>query len=89
MIDLNKQNELFKIFGEKLKKKTECYVIGGSAMIYYGMKDSTKYIDLVFEKEKDREYIVKLLNDLGYRERKQVFCISKRKTLQSFCKGKI
>ena len=49
MINLEQQNELFKVLGEKLKKRIECYVIGGSAMMYHGMKPSTKDIDLVFE----------------------------------------
>ena len=57
MINLEQQNELFKLIGEILKDKLECYVIGGSAMMYYGMKGNTKDIDLVFEHEKDREKV--------------------------------
>lgn len=69
MMGLEQQNSLFKFLGEKLKKKIECYVIGGSAMMYYGMKESTKDIDLVFEHEKDRDEVEKLLKNLGYKER--------------------
>src|SRR3989344_6024205 len=69
MINLEQQNELFKLIGESLKNKLECYVIGGSAMMYYGMKGSTKDIDLVFEHEKDRDGIVQVLKNLGYKDR--------------------
>ena len=69
MINLEQQNELFKLIGEILKDKLECYVIGGSAMMYYGMKGNTKDIDLVFEHEKDREKIIQILKNLGYNER--------------------
>lgn len=69
MINLEDQNKLFEFIGEKLKKKIECYIIGGSAMMYSGFKDTTKDIDLVFESENDRSIIEKLLKDLGYKER--------------------
>ncbi|MBI4158896.1 nucleotidyltransferase [Candidatus Woesearchaeota archaeon] len=69
MINIEQQNELFKLIGEILKDKLECYVIGGSAMMYYGMKGNTKDIDLVFEHEKDREKIIQVLKNLGYNER--------------------
>ena len=69
MIDLKQQNELFTLLGEKLKKRVECYVIGGSAMLYYGMKGATKDIDLVFEHEEDRKEFENLLKTLGYKER--------------------
>ena len=69
MINLEQQNELFKLIGEILKNKLECYVIGGSAMMYYGMKGNTKDIDLVFEHEKDREKVIQVLKNLGYNER--------------------
>lgn len=79
MIDLDRQNELFKLLGEKLKKKIECYVIGGSAMMYYGMKGITKDIDLVFENEDDREMIINLLKNLGYSERETRILYFKKK----------
>ena len=69
MINLEQQNELFKLIGEILKNKLECYVIGGSAMMYYGMKGNTNDIDLVFEHEKDREKVIQVLKNLGYNER--------------------
>ena len=79
MIDSDRQDELFKFLGEKLKKKIECFVIGGSAMMYYGIKGLTKDIDLVFENEKDREEIIKLLKEMGYRERDTKILYLKKK----------
>ena len=79
MIDSDRQDELFKFLGEKLKKRIECFVIGGSAMMYYGIKGLTKDIDLVFENEKDREEIIKLLKEMGYRERDTKILYLKKK----------
>lgn len=69
MISLEQQNELFKLIGESLKNKIECYVIGGSAMLYYGTKGSTKDVDLVFEHYEDRKKIIDTLKSLGFKER--------------------
>lgn len=69
MIRLQEQNQLFALIGEKLRRKIECYVIGGSAMMYYGMKDVTKDVDLVFSKEDERGEVICLLRELGYSER--------------------
>ena len=81
MINLEQQNELFKVLGEKLKKRIECYVIGGSAMMYHGMKPSTIDIDLVFDHEKDREEVEKILKNIGYKEREtRVIYFGKKNT---------
>ncbi len=69
MIDLKKQEEIFVAIGERLRKKLECYLIGGSAMMYYGVKANTKDIDLVFLDLEDRKLLVEILEELGYSER--------------------
>ncbi len=69
MIGLEEQKDLFSLIGEKLKKKVECFVIGGSAMMYYKAKDVTKDIDVVFSSEKDWQLMIKILKGLGFRER--------------------
>lgn len=69
MIGLEEQNQLFLLMGQKLKRKIECYVIGGSAMLYYNMKSATKDVDIVFDKEEDRNEVIKLLREIGYSER--------------------
>lgn len=69
MIDLDKQNELFDVIGKKLRRKIACYVVGGSAMLYYDMKGTTKYIDLVFDTNEERDEIEEILKNLKYKEK--------------------
>ena len=69
MTDLKEQEDVFNLIGSNLKRKIKCFVIGGSAMLYYKLKDATKDIDIVLLNEKDREYILKMMKNLGYAER--------------------
>ena len=69
MIDLEKQGELLSLIGETLKKKVECYIVGGSAMMYHGVKGETKDIDVVFNDNEPKEIFEKVLKKLGYKER--------------------
>jgi len=69
MVALEEQNRLFALIGEKLNTKIECFVIGGSAMLYYGAKQVTKDIDLVFLNEKDRNIVARILKELGFETR--------------------
>ena len=69
MIDLDKQNQLLSLIGEKLKEKIECYIVGGSAMMYHGVKGETKDIDVVLDDEKSRKILEKILKELGFKER--------------------
>ena len=69
MTDLKEQEDIFNLIGANLKRKIKCFVIGGSAMLYYKLKDATKDIDIVLLNEKDREYILKIMKNLGYAER--------------------
>ncbi|MBI2507798.1 hypothetical protein HYV89_02490 [Candidatus Woesearchaeota archaeon] len=69
MIDLKKQNELLSLIGEKIKKRIECYIVGGSAMFYHGVKEETKDIDIVFDDKESKEIFEKVLRDLGFKER--------------------
>ena len=69
MTDVKEQEDIFKLIGSNLKRKIECYVIGGSAMLYYKLKEATKDIDIVLLKENEREYVLKIMKNLGYTER--------------------
>jgi len=53
MINFDEQSDLFKLIGSSLGKKVECFVIGGSAMMFYGAKAETKDVDLVFMNKDD------------------------------------
>ncbi len=72
MINLEDQISLFKIIGSHLSKKVECIAIGGSAMMFYGAKSTTKDVDLVFLEKGDLEAIKKVLFDSGFDERKNI-----------------
>ena len=69
MVKINEQTQLFEIIGAELKEKIECYVIGGSAMMFYGAKEDTKDVDLVFLKNKDLEKNLIIITVLKSAER--------------------
>ncbi len=48
MINTEDQEALFTLISTYLKKNVTCYAIGGTAMMFYGYKTTTKDIDLVF-----------------------------------------
>ncbi len=50
-----------------LKRKVHLIACGGTAMALLGVKDSTKDIDLVVPEEKEYDYLITTLRDLGYR----------------------
>lgn len=66
MVTYNDQLELFKLISKNLSKDVTCYAFGGNAMMFYGYKDETRDIDLLFEKEGDRKAFIKALIVLGY-----------------------
>ena len=72
MISQQEQISFFKIIGTQLKKRAECIAIGGSAMMFYGAKNATKDIDLVFLKKEDLEAVKKVLYISGFNERKNI-----------------
>lgn len=67
MISLNDQNDMFRLISSNLTKDIICYAFGGTAMLYFGMKNATKDIDLVFEKQEDRQEFIKAIKLLGYK----------------------
>jgi len=81
MTTLEEQNNLFELIGEKLKKSMECFVVGGSAMLYYGAKNLTKDIDAVFNNKEDRGKFIKILEDLGFKERQAKFLYFEKKNV--------
>lgn len=72
MIDFDKQLEIFKLIGKTLEREVECYAIGGTAMLFLGLKDSTKDVDLVFETEKNRNIMKKALDEIGFKEKNEI-----------------
>ncbi|MBI2653718.1 nucleotidyltransferase [Candidatus Woesearchaeota archaeon] len=72
MINLEEQIGLFKIIGKQLKNKVECIAIGGSAMMFYGVKNATKDVDIVFFKKDDLDAVKKILFNSGFDERRNI-----------------
>ncbi|MFP4046002.1 MAG: nucleotidyl transferase AbiEii/AbiGii toxin family protein [Candidatus Aenigmatarchaeota archaeon] len=68
MIGFDEQVDLLQLLGGKLEREVECYAIGGTALLFLGLKDSTKDVDLVFEKEEERKEIRKALEKIGFKE---------------------
>jgi len=70
MIGLDEQIELFKLVGAELSRKIECFIIGGSAMMFYGFKSATKDVDFVFLEEDEINRLKKTLEKIGFHEKK-------------------
>ncbi len=68
MITRTDQHELFKLISRQLRRDLVCYAFGGNAMMYYGYKDETKDVDILFETEEEREEFIRVLTQLGYSE---------------------
>jgi hypothetical protein len=64
MITIAEQEELLIAIGKELPKKIEVYAIGGTAMMLQNLKNTTLEIDLVCEKEKDRNALFETISRL-------------------------
>ena len=69
MINTKDQEDMFKLIASYLERDIEVYAIGGTAMMFFGYKTTTKDIDLVFDSKKDMGEFVRVLNELGYSEK--------------------
>ena len=78
MVKINEQSQLFEIIGNDLKEKINCYVIGGSAMLFYGAKVDTKDVDLVFLKKRDLEKIKEILEKISFKDKIELVKIFRR-----------
>ncbi|MFB6088788.1 MAG: nucleotidyltransferase domain-containing protein [Candidatus Aenigmatarchaeota archaeon] len=67
MIGFEEQIELLKLVGNQLEGEVECYAIGGTALLFLGLNESTKDIDLVFESEEDRKLMQTALEKMGFK----------------------
>ena len=69
-INMKEQEEIFSLIGRALKEKVECFVVGGTAMMFLGLKEVTKDIDIVFQERKDYETFKSSLINLGAKDTK-------------------
>ncbi len=68
MISHQDQMSLFTLIAKTLKADVTCYAFGGTAMMFYGYKDETKDVDLLFENNEERSRFVYAIKKLGYSE---------------------
>jgi hypothetical protein len=68
MINIERQQGLLLAVSKKLKEPITVYAVGGTAMMFLGLKDATADIDIVFESRKDRELFKDAIKSLGYKE---------------------
>ena len=66
MINVKEQQDLLLDISRELKKKMIIYAVGGTAMMFHGLKDATKDIDLVFISEEERREFKRAAMELGY-----------------------
>lgn len=68
MVTHKDQLDLFKLISQKINKDTQCYAFGGNAMMFYGYKDETKDIDLLFGNESEKKEFISAIEKLGFEE---------------------
>ena len=68
MINHQNQLSLFTLIAKTLEADVTCYAFGGTAMMFYGYKDETKDVDLLFENTKERNNFIHAIQRLGYSE---------------------
>jgi hypothetical protein len=78
MITIKEQEILFLDISRKLKKKITCYAIGGTAMMFLGLKFNTKDIDLVFKNEEERKIFIKSLEELEFKKLDSIILYGKK-----------
>jgi hypothetical protein len=61
-------NNIFKAIDSKASNKINAYLIGGGALMQFGLKGLTKDIDLVVKSKKEYEALYGIVKLLGYKE---------------------
>ena len=85
MITIDQQQKLLLNVARRLAKRITVYAVGGTAMLFFGFKNATLDIDLVFESEGDRAIFKEAIKSLGYLEMDAIKVYGiKRNTPQMF-----
>lgn len=69
MLKYEDQMELLRLISEKITKDVDVYAFGGNAMMFYGYKDDTKDVDLLFKSYSSRKEFIEALKVMGYVEK--------------------
>ena len=68
MINYEDQMEMFRLISNGIERDIECWAFGGNAMMFYGYKDETKDIDLLFDEVDGRAEFIKAIERIGFIE---------------------
>jgi len=68
MISIEQQQKLLLSISRELKGQITAYAIGGTAMMFLGLKDATLDIDLVFDDVESKSLFKSAAEKLGYSE---------------------
>ncbi len=78
MINVEEQQNLLIRLARKLPRKIETYAIGGTAMMFLGLKESTLDIDLIFSNPEDRRIFKETAKSLGFKDSSAEIVYGKR-----------
>jgi hypothetical protein len=79
MINTEDQEALFWLIADYLEQDLMCSAIGGTAMMFFGYKNATKDIDLVFRTKDDRAVFIQAIEKLGYAQQSLRFVYDNRR----------
>ncbi len=68
MITHQEQLALFTLISRHLTRDVTCTAFGGTAMMFYGYKDETKDIDLLFDTQEEKNDFITAIQKIGFEE---------------------
>lgn len=86
MISIEEQQKLLLSISNKLKKQMTVYAVGGTAMMFLGIKDATLDIDLVFESKEDRNLFKEAGKIIGFKETDPVIVYGAKRNIPEMLK---
>lgn len=81
MISIEEQQSILLNIARKLKKQLTAFAIGGTALMFLGIKDSTLDIDLVFKNREERGEFIKSAGEFGFSFLDSAIVYGKRESL--------
>ncbi|MBI4451270.1 hypothetical protein HY642_04815 [Candidatus Woesearchaeota archaeon] len=68
MISIERQQRILLNLAQELRAPVTAFAVGGTAMMFLGLKESTLDIDMVFKDAKHRDLFKRAAEKLGYRK---------------------
>ncbi|MBI2124363.1 hypothetical protein HYT92_01090 [Candidatus Pacearchaeota archaeon] len=86
MISIDEQQAILLSIARELKKQVTAFAVGGTAMMFLGLKNSTMDIDLVFESIESREEFIKAAGKIGFSSLDSAAIYGKRENIPEMLK---